>query len=52
MLIIDEVDPQNISWGELAMLTHVSQAQLFGFCTCEDSDEYPYEDCTGGAHND
>lgn len=36
-----------ISWGELAELTHKSQVELFGFCTCEDNDqeENPYADC-------
>lgn len=38
-----------MSWGELAELTHARQVELFGWCSCEDTDgEYPYEDCTGG----
>jgi hypothetical protein len=54
MLIIDKVDPNNISWGELSMLTHKTQVQLFGWCACEDNEgnENPFEDCTGGTHND
>lgn len=39
-------------WSDLAELTHKTQVEEFGFCTCEDSDEYPYEDCTGGAQYD
>jgi len=38
---------ESISWSELAELTHVTQVEKFGFCTCEDLDphEYPYPDC-------
>jgi len=36
-----------ISWLELAQLTHVTQVERFGFCTCEDNQgqENPYADC-------
>jgi hypothetical protein len=38
---------ESISWSELAELTHATQVERFGFCTCEDLDphEYPYVDC-------
>lgn len=38
---------KSISWSELAELTHVTQVEQFGFCTCEDLEphEYPYADC-------
>jgi hypothetical protein len=39
-------------WSDLAELTHSTQVAEFGFCTCEDSDNYPYNDCTGGYQND
>ena len=32
-------------WSELAELTHISQVETFGFCTCEDGPKV-YEDCT------
>jgi hypothetical protein len=40
---------KSISWGELAQLTHKTQVEQFGFCTCEDNEgnENPYLDCTG-----
>ena len=61
-LPIEEVDPiteegceccemnsedDSISWGELALLTHETQVERFGFCTCEDNEgnENPYADC-------
>ena len=35
----------SISWGELADLTHSTQVERFGFCSCEEQEEFPYEDC-------
>lgn len=36
-----------MSWSELAELTHETQVDTFGFCTCEDTEphEHPYSDC-------
>lgn len=36
-----------LSWSELAELTHDSQVRLFNWCACEDneSNENPYADC-------
>lgn len=31
-------------WSELAELTHETQVEKFGWCSCEDS-EAPYADC-------
>jgi hypothetical protein len=38
-------DTPQLSWSELAELTHVSQVEMFGFCTCEDGPKV-YDDCT------
>ena len=37
----------SISWSELAELTHATQVERFGWCSCEDLEphEYPYPDC-------
>lgn len=32
-------------WLDLAELTHETQVQEFGFCTCEEQEDFPYEDC-------
>lgn len=39
-----------IFWSELAALTHETQVEQFGFCTCEDTEihEHPYDDCPKG----
>jgi hypothetical protein len=34
----------SISWGELAELTHETQVERFGFCTCEDGPK-SFSDC-------
>jgi hypothetical protein len=47
-------EPPQLSWSELADLTHISQVEMFGFCSCEDGPKV-YEDCdqmgTYPAHN-
>ena len=35
----------SISWGELAQLTHATQVERFNFCTCEEKEQFPYDDC-------
>jgi hypothetical protein len=35
----------SISWGELAQLTHATQVAQFNFCSCEEQEYFPYEDC-------
>jgi hypothetical protein len=40
----DQEAPQ-LSWAELAELTHTKQVELFGFCTCEDGAKV-WDDCT------
>ena len=40
----EEEAPQ-LSWSELADLTHAKQVELFGFCTCEDGPKV-WDDCT------
>lgn len=37
-------DPPDMSWGELADLTHETQVGIWGFCTCEDGPKV-YDDC-------
>jgi hypothetical protein len=34
-------------WSDLANLTHETQLEKFGWCSCEDNDgqENPYKDC-------
>ena len=34
-----------MSWGEIANLTHKTQVLAFGFCSCEEQEQFPYDDC-------
>jgi hypothetical protein len=38
---------QSYYWSELAELTHETQVENFGWCSCEDNEgnENPYADC-------
>jgi hypothetical protein len=40
----------SISWGELANLTHITQVEQFGFCSCEEQEHFPYTDCPKNAN--
>lgn len=42
MLNVDGDDA--MYWSEVADLTHATQVERFGFCTCEDGEKV-YEDC-------
>jgi hypothetical protein len=41
----NEKETPQLYWSEMAELTHISQVEMFGFCTCEDGPKV-YEDCT------
>lgn len=45
-LVIDQLGGSP-SYSDLAELTHETQVELFGFCSCEDNEgnENPYSDC-------
>jgi hypothetical protein len=38
-------EPPVMYWSEIAELTHKTQVEKFGFCTCEEQEYFPYEDC-------
>jgi hypothetical protein len=38
-------DQDSISWGELAQLTHATQVERFNWCSCEEKEQFPYNDC-------
>ena len=45
-LVIEELRG-SLSYEDLTELTHETQVELFGFCSCEDNEgnPNPYEDC-------
>ena len=44
---MNDLSQESMSWSEVAELTHVTQVERFGWCSCEDAEphEYPYADC-------
>lgn len=50
---IGMTNDEQLSWNELAELTHETQVDKFGFCMCEDLEphEYPYDDCPKTGEN-
>ena len=44
---MNDLSQESMSWSEVAELTHVTQVERFGWCSCEDLEphEYPYADC-------
>lgn len=35
----------SFSWQELAELTHDTQVEIFGWCACEEQEQFPYDNC-------
>lgn len=46
-------EEEQLSWSELAELTHETQVDKFGWCMCEDTEphKYPYGDCPKTGEN-
>jgi hypothetical protein len=44
---VTEPSQLSYSWAEIANLTHKTQVETFGWCSCEDNEgnENPYLDC-------
>jgi hypothetical protein len=36
---------ESMSWGEVALLTHATQVERFNWCSCEEQEQFPYDDC-------
>jgi len=41
----------SMSWEDIANLTHKTQVEQFNFCSCEEQEYFPYEDCPKEAVN-
>lgn len=46
--IEEDKGQESISWGELANLTHATQVERFNWCSCEEQEQFPYDDCPKG----
>jgi len=36
---------KQMSWQDIANLTHETQVEQFGWCSCEEQEYFPYDDC-------
>lgn len=41
-------EQKSITWSELAELTHATQVERFGWCSCEEQEQFSYDDCPRG----
>lgn len=39
---------ESMSWQDISNLTHKTQLEHFGFCSCEEQEQFPYVDCPRG----
>lgn len=44
-MTIREFDDKVYYWSDLADLTHETQVEEFGWCSCEEQEYFPYDDC-------
>jgi hypothetical protein len=44
-IMMSDKDDIVMSWEDIANLTHETQVEIFGFCTCEEKEYFPFEDC-------
>jgi len=47
-MIKSMTEQESISWSELAELTHATQVERFNWCSCEEQEQFPYDDCPRG----
>ena len=36
---------ESMTWSEVANLTHATQVERFNWCSCEEQESFPYDDC-------
>jgi hypothetical protein len=36
---------ESMSWQDIANLTHATQVEKFNWCSCEEQEQFPYDDC-------
>ena len=43
--IEEDKGEESMSWEEIANLTHATQVERFNWCSCEEQEQFPYDDC-------
>jgi hypothetical protein len=42
---MNEMSEMSMSWRDIGNLTHETQVEHFGWCSCEEQEYFPYDDC-------
>lgn len=42
---MSDLSQESMSYSELAELTHATQVERFNWCSCEEQETFPYDDC-------
>lgn len=41
----EDLSQKSYSWREMANLNHNTQVEIFGWCACEEQEQFPYDNC-------
>ena len=42
---LEDLSQESYSWRDIGNLNHDTQVETFGWCACEEQEQFPYEDC-------
>ena len=42
---LEDLSQESYSWQDMANLNHTTQVEIFGWCACEEQEQFPYDNC-------
>ena len=42
---LEDLSQKSYSWRDMANLNHDTQVAIFGWCACEEQEQFPYANC-------
>jgi len=42
---LEDLSQKSYSWQDMANLNHTTQVAIFGWCACEEQEQFPYANC-------
>ena len=42
---LEDLSQKSYSWQDMANLNHDTQVETFGWCACEEQEQFPYDNC-------
>ncbi len=42
---LEDLSQGSYSWQDMANLNHTAQVEIFGWCACEEQEQFPYDNC-------